>query len=73
MVNKEKEFEHTPNDVVKVLNTLTGSNIKIDEKKGESNMCKAIDDIKKEGERKGKREGKLELLLSLIDEGILSI
>ena len=41
------------------------------EKKGESNMCKAIDDIKKEGERKGKREGKLELLLSLIDDGFV--
>ena len=39
------------------------------EKKGESNMCKAIDDLIKDGERKGK----LELLLSLIDEGILSL
>ena len=32
-------------------------------------MCKAIDDLIKDGERKGK----LELLLSLIDEGILSL
>ena len=39
------------------------------EKKGESNMCKALNDLIKDGERKGK----LELLLSLIDEGILSL
>ena len=67
MLHKEKEFEHTPNDVVKVLNTLTGSNIKIDEKKGESNMCKAIDDLIKDGERKGERKGKREGALKAIE------
>ncbi len=73
MLSKEKDFEHTPNEVVKVINTLTGSNIKIDEKKGKTNMCKAIEDLIKEGKEEGIKEGKLELLLSMIDEGILSI
>ena len=73
MLHKEKEFNQTPNEVVKVINTLTGSKIKIDEKKGKTDMCKAIEDLIEEGKKEGKKEGKLEILLSMIEDGILSI
>ena len=53
MLETEESFEHTPNEVVGLINILTGSKIKIDEKEEKTNMCKAwnqmIEKSKKEG------------------------
>ena len=81
VVRNDKRFEHVPNEAVSLINTLTGSNLKIDENKEESNMCIAIEEIKedgrkegiKEGIKEGKIEGKFEAFLELIKDGIITI
>ena len=61
MLETEESFEHTPNEVVGLINILTGSNIKIDDKEEKTNMCKAWDQMiersKKEGQKEGQKEG----------------
>ena len=69
VVKNDKGFESVPNEAVSLINTLTGSNLKINEMKEESNMCEAIEGIKEDG----KKEGKMETLISLVKKGFLTI
>lgn len=61
MLETEESFKHAPNEVVGLINILTGSTLKIDEKEEKTNMCKAWDQMiersKKEGQKEGQKEG----------------
>ncbi len=80
-VMTDKHFENVPNEAVSLINTLTSANIKISEKKENSNMCKALEglkeDWKKEGEKEGRKEGRKEgqftALLNLIKSGVITL
>ncbi|MBP5470771.1 MAG: hypothetical protein J6Z11_16190 [Candidatus Riflebacteria bacterium] len=57
MLETEESFKHAPNEVVGLINILTGSSLKIDEKEEKTNMCKAWDQMIERSEKKGKKEG----------------
>ena len=44
------------------MNEVTKSELKIEEREGKIDMCKAIDDMRKESMAAGKLEGKIEAL-----------
>ena len=65
----EKAYEHTPNEVVGLINILTGSNIKIDETAEETNMCQALQGLLQDS----KKEGKISAFYEMIKKGRLTI
>ncbi len=69
VVKNDKGFESVPNEAVSLINTLTGSNLEINEMKEESNMCEAIEGIKEDS----RKEGEFKALFRLIEEGIITI
>ena len=68
-VKNDKAFEHVPNEAVSLINTLTGSNMKLSKDKEESNMCEAIEGLIKDGEKKGR----IGALFELIKDGIITL
>ena len=76
-VKKDKAFEHVPNEAVSLINTLTGSKMKLSKDKEESNMCEAIEglieDGRKEGRKEGEKIGQFTALLNLIKSGVITI
>ncbi len=77
LLQTEKVYEHTPNEVVGLINILTGSNIKIDETAEETNMCQALQgllhDSRIEGEKEGRKEGTLSAFYEMIKQGLITI
>ena len=62
LLQTEKAYEHTPNEVVGLINILTGSNIKIDETAEETNMCQALQGLLQDSKKVGEKKSKLEHL-----------
>ena len=56
MLETEESFKHAPNEVVGLINILTGSTLKIDEKEEKTNMCKAWDQMIERSKKEGKKE-----------------
>jgi hypothetical protein len=69
VVKNDKGFESVPNEAVSLINTLTGSNLEINEMKEESNMCEAIEGLIEDG----RKEGQFTALLNLIKSGVITI
>ena len=57
MLETEESFKHAPNEVVGLINILTGSTLKIDEKEEKTNMCKAWDQMIERSKKEGQKEG----------------
>ena len=57
MLEKDKSFETVSRDTANVINAVTNSGFKISEDEEVIDMCKAIEDIRKEGYNKGKDDG----------------
>ena len=49
---------------------MTGSKLNIEEKEGEINMCKAIDDMRKEERKEGRMEGRIETVIKMSNFGM---
>ena len=47
-------------DAVRVIQAVTGTKLQIEEEGGDVDMCKAIEDMKRDERREGKREGRRE-------------
>ena len=69
LLQTEKVYEHTPNEVVGLINILTGSNIKIDETAEETNMCQALQGLLQDS----RKEGKLSAFYEMIKQGLITI
>ena len=69
MTRINKAFEHVPNEAVSLINTLTGSKMKLSKDKEESNMCEAIEGLIEEG----RKEGQFTALLNLIKSGVITL
>ena len=72
-VKNDKAFEHVPNEAVSLINTLTGSNMKLNKDKEESNMCEAIEGLIEDGKKEGRKEGQIKVLVSLVKKGFITI
>lgn len=61
----------------RVINTITGTQIKIPEEEEEIDMCEAwegiMEDCRLEGEMKGRKEGEARILATLIRNGLLNL
>ncbi|MBQ6783858.1 MAG: hypothetical protein IJP63_07645, partial [Acholeplasmatales bacterium] len=54
------DFKKVSNEAVGLINEVTNSEFEKNTEGGYVNMCKAIDDMKKKAETKGRNEGKIE-------------
>ncbi|MBE5922414.1 MAG: transposase [Lachnospiraceae bacterium] len=61
LVNRNKNFQELDRDAAMVINYCTGSEIEIDEGEEKINMCKAHEDIKREGFEEGREAGRAEM------------
>ena len=59
-VKNDNDFKKVSNEAVGLINEVTNSDFEKNAEGGYVNMCKAIDDMKKKAETKGKNEGKIE-------------
>lgn len=57
LVSNNKAFEQVSNDTVGMINILTGSKIKINEQKEETNMCLAIQQMQEDSYLLGQKSG----------------
>ena len=61
IVHKESRFREMNPDSGNLINAVTGSRLKFElDEEGKSDMCTAIDEMRKESREKGHREGKIE-------------
>ena len=56
-----------------LLNEITDTRIKIPDKEGSVNMCKAIQDMRNEAIQMGRAEGRFAILNKLVRESMLTI
>ncbi len=61
-IMRNPAYEQLDNETTKMINCFTGANIKINRKKGVSNVCLAIKQMLEEEKEKGKQEGRQECL-----------
>ena len=61
-IMRNPAYEQLDNETTKMINCFTGANIKINKRKGVSNVCLAIKQMLEEEREKGKQEGRQECL-----------
>ena len=60
LINNDTDFKMVSNKAIGLINEVADTEFKTNENGGYVDMCKAIEDMKKEAEAKGKNEGKIE-------------
>lgn len=56
LIQTDDGFQNMKTETVVMLNTLTNSELKINEEKEETSMCLAIDELREEAKQEGRRE-----------------
>ena len=69
VTHEEKRFRNVDEDSANLINVVTGSGLKFEVKRGQVDMCTAIDEMRKES----RSEGFLEALAGLVRKGLLSV
>ena len=57
LIQTDDGFQNMKTETVVMLNTLTNSELKINEEREETSMCLAIDELREEAIELGRREG----------------
>ena len=65
----EERFKHMEREAVQLLNLVTGAEMEMDEDEEVVNMCKAIQDMRKEERELGQQEGKTQIIQSMLAHG----
>ena len=81
VTQRGNRFRSIDRDSAVLMNLITNSGLKIDEKEADIDMCQAIREMrqdawnegKREGELNGKREGILETLAGLVEDRLLNL
>ena len=85
IVNEDEVYKHISRRTAVMINTVSGTKMKISEGKDEVDMCKAIEDMRKEerekgieegiekGIEKGRNEGIIETLSGLVNDGLITL
>ena len=84
VIMRNPAYEQLDNETAKMINCFTGANIKINKKKGVSNVCLAIKQMMEEEREKVRIEekqknkelverGRMELMRKLVDKGKLTL
>ena len=66
LVDTNPNYAELDRLAMQVINECTNAQLKVDRKKKEVNMCKALDDMRQEAHTKGKEEGRDSLLIEKI-------
>ncbi len=82
---KRKEYEEVGEETVKMIEVLTGMKTKLKVKEGKVNMCRAMEELRREwkqegemigleiglqkGEKKGKQEAEIRVAKEMIKDG----
>ena len=65
----EERFKHMEREAVQLLNLVTGAEMEMDEDEEVVNVCKAIQDMRKEERELGQQEGKQQIIQSMLAHG----
>ena len=69
LVQGDKSFRHIERDTAELISDFASVSLPRVNKEGDFDVCKAVMDIKQEG----REEGKLEVLASLVKDGLLEV
>ena len=72
IMHENDRFRSVDSETASLINTITGSRLKFDTREEKIDMCKAIDDMRKESKEEGRTEGRVEGRLEGRVEGIES-
>lgn len=61
-----ERFKHMEREAVQLLNLVTGAEMEMDEEEEVVNMCKAIQDMRKEERELGQQEGKQQVIRNML-------
>jgi hypothetical protein len=61
VITENPKFSSVGNDVVNLVNTFTGSKLKVNKKGDRTNMCKAMEDLTNDAKAEGKAEERLRI------------
>ncbi len=68
-----ERFKHMEREAVQLLNLVTGAEMEMDEEEEVVNMCKAIQDMRKEerelGQQEGQQKSKQQIIQSMLAHG----
>ena len=64
-----ERFKHMEREAVQLLNLVTGAEMEMDEDEEVVNMCKAIQDMRKEERELGQQESKRQIMQSMLAHG----
>ena len=64
-----ERFKHMEREAVQLLNLVTGAEMEMDEDEEVVNVCKAIQDMRKEERELGQQEGKQQIIQSMLAHG----
>ena len=81
LTHRGERFRNVDVDSANLINVVTGSELEFEVEEGQVNMCKAIDEMRKESRNEGRQEGILkgrqagilEILSGLVKEGVLTL
>lgn len=73
LLNNNPRMTEIERNAARVIQVCTNTKFKIPEGVEVIDMCKAVENMMIEREEKGRAEGKLELLISLVKDGLLNI
>ena len=85
LTHRGERFRNVDVDSANLINVVTGSELEFEVEEGQVNMCKAIDEMRKESRQEGILEGRqegimegrqagiLEILSGLVKEGVLTL
>ena len=60
IMHENDRFRSVDSETASLINTVTGSRLKFDIREEKVDMCKAIDDMRKESKEEGRSEGRVE-------------
>ena len=71
MLTDNKRFQNIDRKAVQVINTVTHSDLKVEENEDGESMCIALDQLREEFKEEGRIEGRREGIREGIKEGII--
>ena len=71
LLTDNKRFQNIDRKAVQVINTVTHSDLKVEENEDGENMCIALDQLREEFKEEGRIEGRREGIREGIKEGII--
>ena len=73
IMHENDRFRSVDSETASLINTITGSRLKFDIREEKVDMCKAIDDMRKESKEEGRSEGRVEGIESTRLESIRNV